>query len=216
MARVTVEDCVDKVSNRFDLVLLAAHRARNISSGAELTIDRDRDKNPVVALREIAEETIRPADLKETMVQGMQRVQAEDDDTPDVIGSLSASAEALRITAAQPPLHGHRTDPQGFAGTPVAPAPQHHSLQHGPLARVELAQQASHLATVLLLGSRARGRQPIGRVRIQQQLVEAQGASMQSAVHQALPLGGAQPHLPHQPAQQDRKSTRRNSSHCLL
>ena len=55
MARVTVEDCVDKVSNRFDLVLLTAHRARNISSGAELTIDRDRDKNPVVALREIAE-----------------------------------------------------------------------------------------------------------------------------------------------------------------
>ena len=68
MARVTVEDCVDKVENRFDLVLLAAHRARNISSGSELTIDRDRDKNPVVALREIAEETIRPADLRESMV----------------------------------------------------------------------------------------------------------------------------------------------------
>jgi DNA-directed RNA polymerase subunit omega len=103
MARVTVEDCVDKVPNRFDLVLLAAHRARNISSGAELTIDRDRDKNPVVALREIAEQTIRPTDLQESMVVGMQKVQAEDDDTPDVIGSLSASAEALRITAAQPP-----------------------------------------------------------------------------------------------------------------
>ena len=103
MARVTVEDCVDKVPNRFDLVLLASHRARNISSGAELTIDRDRDKNPVVALREIAEQTVHPAELLETMVQAMQRVQADDDDTPDVIGSLAASAEALRITAAQPP-----------------------------------------------------------------------------------------------------------------
>jgi DNA-directed RNA polymerase subunit omega len=103
MARVTVEDCVDKVPNRFDLVLLAAHRARNISSGSELTIDRDRDKNPVVALREIAEQTVRPAELAESMVSGMQKVRQEDDDTPDVIGSLAASAEALRITAAQPP-----------------------------------------------------------------------------------------------------------------
>ena len=60
MARVTVEDCVDKVSNRFDLVLFAAQRARQISGGADLTIDRDRDKNPVVALREIAEETVKP------------------------------------------------------------------------------------------------------------------------------------------------------------
>ena len=62
MARVTVEDCVDKVPNRFDLVLLAAQRAREISGGAELTIDRDRDKNPVVALREIAETTVKPED----------------------------------------------------------------------------------------------------------------------------------------------------------
>jgi DNA-directed RNA polymerase omega subunit len=60
MARVTVEDCVDKIPNRFDLVLLSAQRARQVSGGAELTIDRDRDKNPVVALREIAEETINP------------------------------------------------------------------------------------------------------------------------------------------------------------
>ncbi|RYY22247.1 MAG: DNA-directed RNA polymerase subunit omega, partial [Sphingomonadales bacterium] len=64
MARVTVEDCVDKVPNRFDLVLLSAHRAREISGGSELTVDRDRDKNPVVALREIAEQTVRPKDLK--------------------------------------------------------------------------------------------------------------------------------------------------------
>jgi len=103
MARVTVEDCVDKIPNRFDLVLLAAQRARQISGGAELTIDRDRDKNPVVALREIAEETIVPDDLSEAVVQTLQRVQVDEEDTPDEIGSLSASAEALRLTAAAPP-----------------------------------------------------------------------------------------------------------------
>jgi DNA-directed RNA polymerase subunit omega len=103
MARVTVEDCVDKISNRFDLVLLAAQRARQVSGGAELTIDRDRDKNPVVALREIAEETIMPEDLKEAVVQSLQRVQIDEEDTPDEVGSLSASAEALRLTAAAPP-----------------------------------------------------------------------------------------------------------------
>ena len=103
MARVTVEDCVDKIPNRFDLVLAAAQRARQISGGAELTIDRDRDKNPVVALREIAEETITPDDLHEALVSTLQRVRVDDDDAPDEIGSLAASAEALRLTAAAPP-----------------------------------------------------------------------------------------------------------------
>jgi DNA-directed RNA polymerase subunit omega len=103
MARVTVEDCVDKVPNRFDLVLLAAHRAREISGGSELTIDRDRDKNPVVALREIAEETVRPGDLDETLVSTLQKVRIDDDDTPDEISSIARSAEALRLTAAAPP-----------------------------------------------------------------------------------------------------------------
>jgi DNA-directed RNA polymerase subunit omega len=97
MARVTVEDCVDKVTNRFDLVLLAAQRAREISGGAELTIDRDRDKNPVVALREIAEVTIKPDDLAEGLVQSLQKVHV-----PDEVGSLSKSAEALRLTASAP------------------------------------------------------------------------------------------------------------------
>ena len=103
MARVTVEDCVDKIPNRFDLVLAAAQRARQISSGAELTIDRDRDKNPVVALREIAEVMVHPDELQEAIVTGMQRVIVADDDAPDEVGSLQASAEALRLTAAQPP-----------------------------------------------------------------------------------------------------------------
>jgi len=103
MARVTVEDCVDKVSNRFDLVLFAAQRARQISGGADLTLDRDRDKNPVVALREIAEETVRPDDLRDAAIGTMQKVQVDDDDTADEIGSLAQSAEALRLTAAAPP-----------------------------------------------------------------------------------------------------------------
>jgi DNA-directed RNA polymerase subunit omega len=103
MARVTVEDCVDKIPNRFDLVLLAAQRARQISGGADLTIDRDRDKNPVVALREIAEQTVRPKHLEEALVGNLQRVQIDDDDAPDEVGSLSQSAEALRLTAAAPP-----------------------------------------------------------------------------------------------------------------
>jgi DNA-directed RNA polymerase subunit omega len=73
MARVTVEDCIDKVENRFDLVLLAGHRARLISQGAPITIDRDKDKNPVVALREIADETLSPDDLKEDLIHSLQK-----------------------------------------------------------------------------------------------------------------------------------------------
>ena len=103
MARVTVEDCVDKVTNRFDLVLFAAQRARQISGGAELTIDRDRDKNPVVALREIAEETVVPDEMQSAIITNLQRVRLDDDDAPDEMGSISQSAEALRLTAAAPP-----------------------------------------------------------------------------------------------------------------
>ena len=103
MARVTVEDCVDKIPNRFDLVLLAAQRARQISGGADLTIDRDRDKNPVVALREIAEETVKPRDLNEAIVTNMQKVRIDEEEEADELASLSESAEALRLTAAAPP-----------------------------------------------------------------------------------------------------------------
>ena len=103
MARVTVEDCVDKVSNRFDLILFAAQRARQISSGADLTIDRDRDKNPVVALREIAEQTVRPKELEESIVTSLQRVRIDEEDETEELSSLSEAAEALRLTAAAPP-----------------------------------------------------------------------------------------------------------------
>lgn|SRR5690554_8191965 len=73
MARVTVEDCIDKVDNRFELVLLAGHRARQISQGEMITVDRDNDKNPVVALREIADETLSPGDLKEDLIHSLQK-----------------------------------------------------------------------------------------------------------------------------------------------
>jgi DNA-directed RNA polymerase subunit omega len=109
MARVTVEDCVDKIPNRFDLVLMAAQRARQISGGADLTIDRDRDKNPVVALREIAEETVRPRNLEEAIVGNLQKVRVDEEDETDELASLSESAEALRLTAAAPP----RPSPSG-------------------------------------------------------------------------------------------------------
>ena len=84
MARVTVEDCIDKVENRFDLVLLASHRARMISSGTQITVERDNDKNPVVALREIAEKAISPEDLKEELVHSLQKYVEVDEPEPDV------------------------------------------------------------------------------------------------------------------------------------
>jgi DNA-directed RNA polymerase subunit omega len=90
MARVTVEDCVDKVDNRFKLVLLAAHRARAISSGAALTIDRDRDKNTVVALREIAEQTVMPEDLEEELVHSQQKQVEVDEPEAAPLPSLPA------------------------------------------------------------------------------------------------------------------------------
>ena len=79
MARVTVEDCILKVDNRFDLIVLAAHRGREITAGSELTVPRDNDKNPVVSLREIADETIEVSDLKESMVASLQTQLLDDD-----------------------------------------------------------------------------------------------------------------------------------------
>ena len=73
MARVTVEDCVDKVSNRFELILLAAHRARAIANGSEMTVDQENDKNPVVALREIADSTVSPDDIREGLIHSIQK-----------------------------------------------------------------------------------------------------------------------------------------------
>ncbi len=91
MARVTVEDCIDKIENRFDLVLLAAHRARLISSGQPILVDRDRDKNPVVALREIAESTLTPDDLKEDFIHSLQRHVEVDEPESEAVPALAAA-----------------------------------------------------------------------------------------------------------------------------
>lgn len=88
MARVTVEDCVDKVPNRFELVLLAAQRSRAISTGESITVDRDNDKNPVVALREIADQTVSPDDLREDVISGMQKHIEVDEPEEDNMASL--------------------------------------------------------------------------------------------------------------------------------
>ncbi|MEM7632869.1 MAG: DNA-directed RNA polymerase subunit omega [Pseudomonadota bacterium] len=95
MARVTVEDCVDKVPNRFELVMLAAHRAREISSGAPITVDRDNDKNPVVSLREIADETQSAEELRERLIESNQ-TQIEVDEAEEDAMALLMGAETDR------------------------------------------------------------------------------------------------------------------------
>jgi DNA-directed RNA polymerase subunit omega len=94
MARVTVEDCIDKVENRFELVLVAAHRARMISSGQQITVDRDNDKNPVVALREIADSTQAPEDLKEDLIHSLQKHVEVDEPEAEVVPALTPAASA--------------------------------------------------------------------------------------------------------------------------
>jgi DNA-directed RNA polymerase subunit omega len=111
MARVTVEDCVLKVPNRFELVLLASQRARNMSRGEELTIDRDNDKNPVVALREIAEETIELGRIEQDLIKSLSRApepEPADEEVLDLIPTdqnifglqdVSAEEEAAAMAA---------------------------------------------------------------------------------------------------------------------
>lgn len=94
MARVTVEDCIDKVSNRFELVLLAGHRARTIAAGAPITIERDNDKNPVVALREIAEEAVSSEDVKEDLIHSMQKYVEVDEPEPEAVPMIGAETVA--------------------------------------------------------------------------------------------------------------------------
>lgn len=100
MARVTVEDCIDKVENRFELVLLASHRARQISQGGQITIARDNDKNPVVALREIADETLSPGDLKEDLIHSLQKHVEVDEPEPDP-ENLIPAGEAVAETVVE-------------------------------------------------------------------------------------------------------------------
>src|SRR6218665_1741305 len=95
MARVTVEDCIDKVDNRFELVLLASLRPRLISQGAQITVNRDNDKNPVVALREIADETLSPGDLKEDLIHSLQKHVEVDEPEPDPASLIVNEAAAV-------------------------------------------------------------------------------------------------------------------------
>ncbi len=118
MARVTVEDCVDKVQNRFDLVMLAAHRARVISSGAPITVERENDKNPVVALREIAAETVEPETLLEEAIESNQRHIEVDEPEEDNMAALMAPGAA-----------------------PGAPAPASDELDEERLLRALMAEQ---------------------------------------------------------------------------
>ncbi len=104
MARVTVEDCVVKIPNRFDLVMVAAQRAREVAAGASITLDRDNDKNPVVALREIAEETVNLAGLMESLVKGLQRqveIDEPEEEILEVMADEQALAQAMMAGAAQ-------------------------------------------------------------------------------------------------------------------
>ena len=104
MARVTVEDCIDKVDNRFELVLLAGHRARQISPGRAITVPRDNDKNPVVALREIADETLSPGDLKEDLIHSLQKHVEVDE--PESDGAEMTDQTAAAAPAAAPTRRG--------------------------------------------------------------------------------------------------------------
>ena len=95
MARVTVEDCIEKIENRFDLVLMAAHRARMISAGAQITVDRDNDKNPVVSLREIGDGAISPEDLREDLIHSLQKYVEVDEPERHAAPLLDADADPM-------------------------------------------------------------------------------------------------------------------------
>ncbi len=97
MARVTVEDCIEKVENRFELVLLSGHRGRTIAAGAPITVERDNDKNPVIALREIADETVSPEDIKEDFIHSMQKYVEVDEPEPEEVPALSSDTSAAVI-----------------------------------------------------------------------------------------------------------------------
>jgi DNA-directed RNA polymerase subunit omega len=98
MARVTIEDCIDKLPNRFELVLLASHRARAIAQGAQATVDRDRDKDPVVSLREIAAETINKDDLREEFIHAMQKHVEIDEAEPTEVPLIAQSGDMVMVT----------------------------------------------------------------------------------------------------------------------
>ena len=119
MARVTVEDCIDKVPNRFELVLLASHRARTISAGAQIAVQRDNDKNPVVALREIADKKIACDDLREDFIHSMQKYVEVDEPEAEAVPMLSTDTQDARVRPGRSvDRHGDRQDDRGGAPAP--------------------------------------------------------------------------------------------------
>ena len=103
MARVTVEDCIERIPNRFELVMIAAQRARSVSAGAPLTVERDNDKNPVVALREIAEETVDLEALEQALIQGLQKhVEFDVPEEEDVVELLESESHMAGVDIGSP------------------------------------------------------------------------------------------------------------------
>lgn len=146
MARVTVEDCIEKVENRFELVMLASQRARKIGSGAPLTVDRDNDKNSVVSLREIADETVEVAELKEDLIHSNQRVIPLDDDGEDVIDMMDGEEEWGAMTdaaaAAASAEEEETSSLAGLAGGAVEDAPTEELNQEAAPEATEGEEQA--------------------------------------------------------------------------
>lgn len=121
MARVTVEDCVEKIPNRFDLVMLAAQRSRDVTNGADIEVERDNDKNPVVALREMADDKLDVDDLKDSLVKGLQKFveadEPEDEEDPETFAAALLSGEPeIEEESGNAPQNP-------FAGTPMPPQP---------------------------------------------------------------------------------------------
>jgi DNA-directed RNA polymerase subunit omega len=126
MARVTIEDCIDKLPNRFELVLLSAHRARLVSQGAPLTVDRDRDKDPVVALREIAGETINKDDLREEYIHAMQKHVEVDEPENTEVPLIAQSGDMSMVETVEETAFEQMTEEEllrGLEGMPPAESP---------------------------------------------------------------------------------------------
>jgi DNA-directed RNA polymerase subunit omega len=125
MARVTIEDCIDKLPNRFELVLLAAHRARLVSQGAPLTVERDRDKDPVVSLREIAAETINKDDLREEFIHAMQKHVEVDEPEETEMPLIAQSGDMSMVNTAEETFEQMTEEEllRGLEGMPPAESP---------------------------------------------------------------------------------------------
>lgn len=136
MARVTVEDCVVKIPNRFDLVMVAAQRARDIAAGAPLTVDRDNDKNPVVALREIAEESVGIVNLEDSLIKGLQKHVESDEPEEDEMDLLAIQQE-LGISVTEAPIARMVDDAEDGDEVKAAGGSQYEDIDEEEIVEVE-------------------------------------------------------------------------------